>query len=138
MSAPDYTIAPEIPSVEDFLRLRRVAGMSPRPVDGAAKGLPNSIFAITVRASGRAIGMGRLIGDGGTAFLITDICVEPEFQGHGIGKAIMAMLMDHVNTHLPKGCMVSLIADGDAQHLYAKFGFNSVAPESIGMDYRVV
>ena len=34
------------------------------------------------------------------------------------------------------GCadwLVSLIADGDARHLYAQFGFQSVMPASIGM-----
>jgi hypothetical protein len=33
----------------------------------------------------------------------------------------------------PKGAYVSLIADGDAQFLYEKFGFRPTAPAAVGM-----
>ena len=80
--------------------------------------------------------MGRIIGDGGTAFQIVDIALEPAHQGLGLGKTIMSALMDHLNTHAPQGAYVSLIADGDARHLYAKYGFEPVMPASIGMATR--
>ena len=77
--------------------------------------------------------MGRIIGDGGTAFQIVDIAVEPEHQGQGLGKLIMTALVDHLRANAPASAYVSLIADGDARHLYAKFGFEPVMPASIGM-----
>ena len=128
---------PATPSIEDFRRLRRIVGLSDRSVEAAAAGLPNTIFAIVAYLDGTAIGMGRIIGDGGTAFQLTDIAVDPAFQGQGVGKAIVSRLVDYLNTSVPKGAYVSLIADGDAHHLYVKYGFAPTAPASIGMSFVV-
>jgi len=128
-----YSIAPEVPGLEDYLRLRTVAGLSAKTEDQARIGLPNSWYGVTVIHSGKAVGMGRIIGDGGTAFQIVDIALEPEHHGKGLGKAIMAALMERLNSEAPEGAYVSLIADGDARHLYAQFGFEPVMPASIGM-----
>ena len=98
--------------------------------------LPRTLFAVVIEDAGRAIGMGRLIGDGGCFFQIVDIAVDPDHQGRGLGKRIMAALMDHVAT-LPKGAYVSLIADTPADRLYAQLGFVPTAPRSVGMAFRV-
>ncbi len=132
-----YELVPTTPDVETYRRLRVVAGLSPKSEESARVGLPNTWHGVTVLHQGRAVGMGRVIGDGGTAFQIVDIAVEPEHQGKGLGKAIMTALMDHLNANAPVGAYVSLIADGDARHLYAKYGFEPVMPESIGMATRV-
>lgn len=129
----DYELVPGTPSVDDFLRLRKVSGLSEKTRRAAELGLPNTWFAVTVRHNGRTVGMGRIIGDGGTAFQITDMAVEPEHQGKGLGKAIMAALVEHIHSHAPETAYISLIADGEAQHLYSKFGFEPVTPRSIGM-----
>lgn len=131
-----YQILPQTPSVQDYLRLRVAAGLSAKTEEQAQKGLPNTWFGLTVMHAGKAVGMGRIIGDGGTAFQIVDIALEPDHQGKGLGKAIMAGLMAHLAAHAPEGAYVSLIADGDARHLYAKYGFQPVTPASIGMAMR--
>jgi ribosomal protein S18 acetylase RimI-like enzyme len=132
-----YTLEPRPPAVVDYMRLRAAAGMSARSVEGAEIGLPNSWFGVTIRHEGRAVGMGRVIGDGGTAFQIVDIVVEPDHQKRGLGNRIMAALMEQLTTRAPANAYVSLIADGDAQYLYAQYGFAPTAPESIGMYWRV-
>ena len=132
-----YELIPGTPGAADYRRLRRVAGLSEKTQAAAEAGLPNTWFAVTVMLDGRAIGMGRVIGDGGTAFQIVDIAVEPEHQGKGLGKRIVAALVDHLRAHAPASAYVSLIADGDAQHLYAKYGFAPVMPESIGMAFKI-
>lgn len=129
----DYALVVGTPSVEDFLRLRKVSGLSEKTQEAAARGLPNSWFAVTIQHDGGAVGMGRVIGDGGTAFQIVDIAVEPAHQGKGLGKTIMTALVDHIQAEAPDSAYISLIADGDARHLYAKFGFEPVMPASIGM-----
>ena len=129
----DYELVVGTPSVDDFLRLRKVSGLSEKSRQAAELGLPNTWFAVTVRHQGGTVGMGRIIGDGGTAFQIADIAVEPQHQGKGLGKRIMAALVGHIQANAPDTGYVSLIADGDARHLYAKFGFEPVMPASIGM-----
>lgn len=128
-----YTLAMEIPTVEDYRRLRLVTGLSGKTEEAARLGLPNSWSAAVVRHRGRVVAMGRVIGDGGCFFQVCDMAVEPEHQGQGLGKRIFARLMEDLQARAPKSAYVSLIADGDAKHLYAKFGFEPVMPASIGM-----
>jgi ribosomal protein S18 acetylase RimI-like enzyme len=132
-----YDLVPGTPDIDDYRRLRRVTGLSEKTQAAAEAGLPNTWFAVTISHDGRTIGMGRVIGDGGTAFQIVDIAVEPEHQGKGLGKRIVAALVDHLHANAPASAYVSLIADGDAQHLYAKYGFAPVMPESIGMALKI-
>lgn len=131
-----YQLTPRTPTPEEYLHLRAVAGLSPFSRTAAELALPNTVFAVVVEAEGHAIGMGRVIGDGGCFFQIVDIAVDPAHQGQGLGKQIMAGLMAHVAT-LPKGAYVSLIADTPADRLYAQFGFVPTAPRSVGMAFRV-
>jgi ribosomal protein S18 acetylase RimI-like enzyme len=133
----DYELISGTPGVDDYRRLRKVVGLSEKSQAAAEAGLPNTWFAVTVRHEGAIVGMGRVIGDGGTAFQIVDIAVEPEHQGKGLGKRIVAALVDHLRANAPASAYVSLIADGDAQYLYAKYGFAPVMPDSIGMAMRI-
>ncbi len=129
----DYSIEPGIPEIDDYLRLRVAAGLSAKSHEQASIGLPNTWYGVKVMHAEKIVGMGRIIGDAGTAFQIVDIALEPAHQGQGLGKIIMKALMAHLNANAPEGAYVSLIADGDARHLYAKYGFEAVMPASIGM-----
>lgn len=138
MTLPEgYTLVEQMATLDDFLRLRVVSGLSPRTRESARRGLPNTLFGVSVLHADRTVGMGRVIGDGGCSFVIVDIAIEPAHQRRGLGKAIMAALDRWLAANAPEGAHVSLIADGDARHLYAQFGFVDVAPASIGMHYTV-
>lgn len=130
---PDYQLHVGTPAVEDYRRLREIAGLSPKSQEAAERGLPNTIFAATIRYDADTVAMGRVVGDNGCFYQIVDIAVDPVHQGKGLGKIIVASLVDFVQAEAPDGAYVSLIADGPAKYLYAKFGFEPVAPESIGM-----
>jgi len=86
-----------------------------------------------VHLAGEVVGMGRVIGDGGVFYQVTDIAVQPAHQGRGLGKAIMGSLMAQLRASAVPGAYVSLIADGEAHRLYAQFGFAPTTPKSIGM-----
>ncbi|ETT30476.1 MULTISPECIES: GNAT family N-acetyltransferase [unclassified Paenibacillus] len=128
-------IRQELPSVEDYLALRQEAGLSPMSIEGASAGLPNSAFAVTVYAGEQLVGMGRVIGDGGCFFQVTDIAVKPSFQGRGLGKSIMQEIRTFLDS-VPEKAYISLIADGEAAKLYARYGFAPVMPASQGMFLR--
>lgn len=129
----DYSAIWRCPTVEEYLHLRNIAGLSPFSPEAARIGLPRSIFAVVIEDRGRAVGMGRIVGDGGCFFQITDIAVDPVHQGRGLGKRIMTELMEHVRTALPASAYVSLIADKPADRLYVQYGFQDVGPASVGM-----
>lgn len=130
----DYILVERLPTVREFCDLRRLVGLSPKTEEAAAAGLPNTRYAVVLEHAGEAIGMGRIIGDGGTAFQITDIAVLREHQGKGLGKRIVAALVGWLHANAPKSAYISLIADGPAKDLYAQYGFQPVANHgSIGM-----
>src|SRR3954462_12653311 len=118
-----YEMIAGVPSVEVFRRLRTDAGLSDRDPAAVAAALPNTWYGVVLRHEGEPIGMGRIIGDGGTAFQVVDICVHPAHQGRGLGRRIMAALREDLERRAPATAYVSLIADGPARFLYEKFGF---------------
>ncbi|MFF3641686.1 GNAT family N-acetyltransferase [Streptomyces sp. NPDC002564] len=133
-----YELRDGVPTVEDFRRLRTRAGLSDKAREAVELALPRTWHGVVLTHEGEPIGMGRVIGDGGTAFQIVDICVDPAHQGRGLGKRIMAALTEELERRAPATAYVSLIADGPARFLYEKFGFADTAThDSIGM-YRLM
>ncbi|WP_055714182.1 GNAT family N-acetyltransferase [Streptomyces torulosus] len=133
-----YELGVGVPTVEVFRRLRTDAGLSDKAPEAVALALPNTWYGVVVHHEGEPIGMGRIIGDGGTAFQIVDVCVHPAHQGRGLGKRILAALTEELERRAPATAYVSLIADGPARFLYEKYGFaDTAAHNSIGM-YRVL
>ena len=133
MPTTPYTLEHTTPSPEEYVHLRQLAGLTPMSLEAARIGLPNSVAAVTVRIDGTLTGMGRVIGDGGMFFQVVDIAVHPDHQRRGLGRKIMAALMQRLKTIAPTGAYVSLIADDGAERLYQEFGFQPTAPRSIGM-----
>lgn len=133
MDITGYSFIPEPPSVENYLRLRKESGLSEKTREAAEIGLRHSLFSITIYHQDQAIGMGRVIGDGGCFYQIVDIAVMKEHQKKGLGKAIMQQLMSYLDHHAPRSAYVSLIADLPADQLYQQFGFAYTTPRSVGM-----
>ncbi len=131
---PGLTLALEPPSVDEFLSLRVRAGLTPRSREGAEIGLAGSWAAATVRdAAGEALGMGRVVGDGGCAFQLVDMAVLPDHQRRGIGTAILEALLPELRERAPARADVSLLADPPGRGLYRRYGFIEAAPGEVGM-----
>ncbi|WP_438730245.1 GNAT family N-acetyltransferase [Enterococcus sp. AZ128] len=131
----NYRVTIDIPEVEEYLELRKVCGLSARGREASKTGLSNSIYSVIIRRNTdqKLVGMGRLIGDGGTAYQIVDIAVHPKDQGKGLAKTIMQLVMTHIENEIDPQAYVNLIADCPADKLYQQFGFVETAPESLGM-----
>lgn len=129
-------VVQEVVSVDDFIRLRRISGLSPRPRAAVVKGLPRSLYGVYIRVEGSSlehqiIAMGRVVGDGALNFEIVDVAVDPEYQGQGLGREIMQQIMNYLEREAPSGAYITLMADVPA--LYDKFGFKLSRPRSEGM-----
>jgi ribosomal protein S18 acetylase RimI-like enzyme len=140
MAAPprlpdDYRLVATAPTVDDYLQLRERSGLTPRTREQATAALPGSWAACHVvhRPTGRAVGMGRLLGDGGWYFHVVDMAVLPEHQRRGLGDAVLTALLDQIRTRAPAGAYVNLLADPPGRGLYARHGFADTAPGSVGM-----
>lgn len=135
--ADSFSLVERFPGIDDYRRLRSAAGLSAKSVEAAARGLANTLYGVSMIDGERVVGMGRIIGDGGCFFVVVDIAVQPEFQKRGLGKRIMDALDAWLRANAPVSANVSLFADGDAKHLYAKYGFVEAGPVSVGMDYTI-
>lgn len=130
----NYLLLEEPVSVENFIRLRQVSGLSPRPANSVAVGLRNSLYGVQIKFGSETVAMGRIVGDGGLNFDLVDIAVEPEHQGKGLGRMLMEALLAYIKGNVEPGAYVTLMAD--VPGLYEKFGFHYTSPESEGMYYR--
>ena len=123
----------EAPTVQDYRNMRKKAGLSEKSQKAAEKGISNACFDVTIYDDDVLIAMWRVIGDGGTAFQIIDIAVEPHYQGQGYGKQVMTEIMKYISSVAEDGTYVSLMADYPADKLYEQFGFTTTEPHSCGM-----
>ena len=128
-----FEIKSGTPSAEEFLYLRNSVEMGTRSLEGAKKGLGNELYGVLLylRDSGELVGMGRIVGDGGTVFHICDMVVKPECQRKGGGTMIMNQLMNFIDELGISDAYVNLIADVD--DFYQKWGFKPTRPNSKGM-----
>lgn len=137
MNTSEFILLEEVPGIEEYQNLRVICGLSPRSFEAASKGLPNSLFSITIRDQNSLIGMGRIVGDGGCNLEVVDIAVHPEYQQRGIGQMIMTRIMAFIENNAPVSAYVSLIADDHSPALYSKYGFELTTPRSVGMALKV-
>jgi GNAT superfamily N-acetyltransferase len=107
--------------------------MSPRESSKAEVGLKNSLFIVSVWDEEVLIGFGRVIGDLGMAYMVSDIMTAPEYRRKGIGKQIMKEIDCWLEQNTDRYAYVCLIADRPADRLYAQFGFEYTEPRSCGM-----
>ena len=132
-----FSIIESLPSPEEYLELRASAGMAPRSQKGAEKGIGNELYCVLLRVeeNGELVGMGRIIGDGGTVFQICDMAVKIEWQGKGGGTIIMDSLMKYIYENAEKYAYINLLADVNG--FYEKWGFKLTSPRSIGMSLKI-
>ncbi|KAA8649916.1 hypothetical protein EYZ11_009028 [Aspergillus tanneri] len=152
---PGYTLREGYPSVASYLHLRAASGLSPRNEPQAAASIAGSWYGCYITYADKdtadevAIGMGRIVGDGGWYFHIADMAVLPDHQRKGLGDVILKNLLDRIRSVAPgvKGLKdglvdadderflpyVNLMADEPGRKLYLRNGFDYSAPRSLGM-----
>jgi ribosomal protein S18 acetylase RimI-like enzyme len=135
--APDgYQLCEVAPSLDEYLHLRTISGLSVKTADQARGALAHSWAFCHVRdtRTDSAVAMGRTLGDGGWYFHIADMATDPAHQRRGLGKLVLEWLLAQIDARAPADPYISLMADGPGQPLYRKLGF--VATSSLGMVLR--
>ena len=120
----DYEITDYI-SPEEYMEMRKLVGWSEFPLEQAAEGLKHSAHLCVFRKDGKVIGIARVLTDHGYVVYIADVIVHPEYQGQGLGRALMNNVMSYINSLLKPGykMMISLMAAQGKEEFYKKFGF---------------
>ncbi|MDR1693554.1 MAG: GNAT family N-acetyltransferase [Oscillospiraceae bacterium] len=112
-------------SAEDCAKLRASAGWREVHPDQLRAGLRSSAFIVAAQDGGSTVGMARLIYDGGYVAFIVDVLVLPQYQGRGIGKAMMERVLRNLRDRLKDGytIQVDLMSAKGKEGFYEKFGF---------------
>ena len=89
--------------------------------EAMAEIVPNSAIFAAAFVNNEMVGMGRLLSDNVSDGCIQDVAVLPEFQGHGIGRAIVRKIVDEA---LLRGIdWLQLIAAPGNESFYHSLGF---------------
>lgn len=114
------TLTPEL-----FLELYSSVGWEPPCIEQVREALINTIATFTVYDREQAVGMVRLIGDGGMSFYIKDFAIIPSYQSKGVGTLLMESLEKYIRESISSEWAVSLelISTKEAVPFYKKKGF---------------
>lgn len=112
-----------VPDPERYVALRTAAGLGPRSLDAARRGLARTLHAACGFDGSDLIAMGRVVGDGGCFVMLVDIAVRPDMQGRGLGRQVTHRLIAWCETNLPPDCHISLVSSARAVSLYEAAGF---------------
>ena len=110
---------------ELFLELYASVGWEPPCIEQVKTALSNTPATFTAYDGKKAVGMVRLIGDGGMSFYIKDFAVIPENQSKGVGTLLMNALEDYIRGNIAPDWAVcpELISSKEAVGFYRKHGF---------------
>lgn len=114
------TLTPEL-----FLDLYTSVGWEPPVIQQVKEALKNTMATFTAYENNSAVGMVRLIGDGGMSFYIKDFAVIPPFQSQGVGTILIESIEKYIEEKIDSSWAVSLelISTKEAVSFYKKKGF---------------
>lgn len=117
--ALDWRHASEGIDWDELSALYRAAPLGDKPPDLLRTVFGNSLFKCFVFEGGRLVGAGRALADGADCAYLCDIAVLPGHQGTGLGKQIVAHLVERSRGHRK----IILYAVPGKEPFYRKFGF---------------
>ncbi|MGN0140876.1 MAG: GNAT family N-acetyltransferase [Roseburia sp.] len=135
----DYKVKENSLCYEIYYSLRESVGWNNWSKEQAEKALEKSYYSIVVLDESKAIGMGRVVGDG-IYFTIVDIVVRPEYQGKKIGTFIIQSILTYIENDMCIGSRVSvqLLSEVGKEQFYIKQGFKLVPHEFCGPALRKI
>ena len=104
---------------DELSALYRAAPLGDKPPERLRTVFGNSLFKCFVFEDGRLVGAGRALADGADCSYICDIAVLPSHQGTGLGKRIVAHLVERSRGHKK----IILYAVPGKEPFYRQFGF---------------
>lgn len=130
-------IVERLPSPEEYNRLRAEVGWGVYELAVIERALPRSLYGVCAyegaTPGGATIaGMARIIGDGGLVYSIQDVIVKPEYQGQGIGTALMDRVMAYIRAHASHNSIIGLMSARGKERFYERYGFVARPTERLG------
>ena len=121
-------------TAEEYMELRRKVGWCEFPMEEAQAGIDNAYMIICVRDDQKAVGVVRLLWDGGYVAFLSDVIVDPEYQGQGIGRTLVEAVIKRIKDDMKPGYKVKLNLNSakGKEPFYEKFGFKERPNDDAG------
>jgi ribosomal protein S18 acetylase RimI-like enzyme len=128
----DITFREIIPEKHAYYSLFKTAGwQTTADAEDLMLALHNSWLTLSAYDQDQLVGFGRVVSDGVLYAMIYDLIVLPEYQGKGIGKAILEKLLNRCKMQgIPK---VQLFSAKGKILFYERFGFQVRPEDAPGM-----
>lgn len=122
-----------------YFELRKSVDWNNWSKEQADSAIKKSYYTMVAYDGNKPIGMGRVVGDG-MYLTIVDIVVRPEYQGEGVGSAIIKSMLDYIGNSMYEGSRVSvqLISEVGKEEFYIKQGFKLIPHEFCGPALRKI
>ena len=119
---------------EEYLELRKMVGWVEFPLEQARACVEKAFMILCVRDDDKAIGVVRLLWDGGYIAFLSDVIVDPEYQGQGIGRKLVESCIQRLKSDMKPGYKVKLTLNSakGKELFYEKFGFRVRPNEDAG------
>lgn len=121
-------------SIDGFCRLRESVGFQKLSAEQAETVLSNTPLIVSAVCDGKYIGVVRVLTDMVTDAYITDVIIDPNFQGSGLGKQLVGKAIECLKNHsvcdVKLAC--SLYANKGKEPFYEKFGFQKLPNDKYG------
>jgi ribosomal protein S18 acetylase RimI-like enzyme len=123
----------EAPTAQDYVSLRLRSGMGNKDLKRSQIALENSLFTASLYDKEKLIGFGRVVGDGGITYVVSDIMVDKEYQRRGFAEQIMKAIDSYFEENTHEDSYICLIANRPADLLYHKHQFEYLPENRCGM-----
>lgn len=123
----------EAPSAQDYVSLRLRSGMGNKELKRSQIALKNSLFTVCLYDKEELIGFGRIVGDGGITYVVSDIMVDKKYQRRGYAEEIMKAIDSYFEKNTHEDSYICLIANKPADLLYKKHQFEYLSENRCGM-----
>ncbi|WP_312648292.1 GNAT family N-acetyltransferase [Aminipila sp.] len=123
----------EKPKAEDYVSLRIRSGMGNKDLERSRNAIANSLFTVSIYDEEKLIGFGRIVGDQGITYVVSDIMVDKSYQRKGYGDQIMKEINSYFEENTFEDCYICLIANSPADKLYHKYRFEYLPESKCGM-----
>ena len=112
-------------SASEHTELIELVGWRSYSKERVEQAIKNSMYVVKAVVNGKTVGMGRLVGDFGCHGFLTDIIVNPEYQGMGIGKKIVLNIKEYIFNYINSGerFMIEFCPTAGNRDFYIKCGF---------------
>ena len=126
----DYSI-----SSDEFLEMVESVGWKIYSREQVEKALKNTMYMVKATVDGKLAGIGRVVDDNSIVCMLTDICVKPKFQRHGIGLKITLELKKLIEENVSTGekMQIELTPTAGNEAFYQKAGFKYKPDKITGM-----